>query len=226
MTDGLMTLDEEASPPGTTRRPSKELAEPAFAALLARLGDEGPTPEVVYERLRKRLVAYVRLHLPAQADELADLTLDRMARRLSEGTVVQNVYLYALGIGRLVVHEARSRLAREQSSLEQAAVLGQGAANEEPDTEALLAALKACLQGIGERGAALILAYYAGGEGAARIAQRRLLAEQMHLSINALRNRALRLREMLERCVRGKLGWRDGSPLPDTSDEGSEGPGT
>lgn len=221
-----MKLDEEERPPGTgPSRTRKELADQAFTALLARLASEGERPELVYERLRKRLVTYLRLHLPAEADALADLTLDRLARRLSEGICVENVYLYALGVARMVVYEARARFSRERSSLEQAAVLDQGYSDQEA-AEALLGALQGCLEAIGRAGADLILAYYAGGDGVGRIEKRRLLAAQLDLSMNALRNRALRLRETLESCVRGKLDWRDGSQLPDTSDDGSEAPGT
>src|SRR5579871_770263 len=114
-----MTVDDEASSP-------LQPADAAFPALLARLGSDGEKPEVVYERLRARLITYFRLHLPAEANDLADRTLDRMARRIQEGTEVENVHSYALGVARLLVHEARTRYAREQKSiLEEAAVLEQ-----------------------------------------------------------------------------------------------------
>ena len=45
------------------------------------------------------------------------------------------------------------------------------------------------------------------------------IAERLGLSINALRNRAQRLRAALESCVREKLGRCDESPVMDTSDE-------
>jgi DNA-directed RNA polymerase specialized sigma24 family protein len=220
-----MTPHDEAGPaPGSRSRQEKELAEAAFKALLARLGAEGERPEVTYERLRKRLITYFRLHVPAQADDLADLTLDRLARRILDGIFIQNVYLYALGIARLVVHEAQARLAREQTNLAQAVLLEHGPDTEE-ETETVLAALQSCLERIGRSGAELILQYYAGGEGSARIEKRRTLAVQLGLSLNALRNRALRLRDLLERCTREKLGWRDANSFRNTPDDSSEAPG-
>jgi DNA-directed RNA polymerase specialized sigma24 family protein len=222
-----MTLDEEASPrPHLKRvRPVAGPENAAFLALLARLGSEGETAEAVYERLRRRLITYMRLHLPAEADDLADLTLDRMARRLHEGTSVQNVYSYGLGVARMVVHEARARYSREQQSIQEQAPLLEQSPTEEEESEAVLGALQGCLEQLGRTAADLILAYY-GGEGSARIEKRRRLAEELGLSINALRNRALRLREALERCTRKKLGWRDGSPRFATMDDGEEGGGS
>lgn len=203
-------------------RTAGDPADAAFLALLARLGSEGDTGEAVYERLRRRLITYMRLHLPAEADDLADRTLDRMARRLHEGTAVQNIYSYALGVARMLVLEARARHSREQRSLLEQAPLLEQSSPEEEDSEVVLAALQGCLEHLGPAAADLILAYY-GGEGATRIEKRRRLAEELGLSINALRNRALRLREALERCTRKKLGWRDGSPRFGTIKDGEEG---
>lgn len=222
-----MTVDEKAGLPPDIQRPraAGDPAEAAFLALLARLGSEGDRQETVYERLRQRLITYFRLHLPAEADDLADLTLDRMARRIHEGTSVQNVFSYALGVARMLVHEARARYSREQQSiLEQAAMLEQ-TPPEEDQFEAVLSALGSCLEQLGQAAADLILAYY-GGSGAARIEQRRKLAEERGLTVNALRNRALRLREALETCTRKKLGWRDESQGFATTDDGGEGSGS
>jgi DNA-directed RNA polymerase specialized sigma24 family protein len=222
-----MTLDEEASPPPRIERarPARDPADAVFLALIARLGSEGEKPEVVYERLRGRLITYLRLHLPAEADDLADLTLDRMARRIHEGTAVQSIYSYALGVARMLLHESRARHSREQQSiLEQAPLLEQSPPEEE-ESEVVLSALQGCLQHLGQAAADLILAYY-GGEGSERIGKRRRLAEELGLSSNALRNRALRLREALERCTRQKLGWRDGSQRFGTIEDGDEGRGS
>jgi DNA-directed RNA polymerase specialized sigma24 family protein len=204
-----------------------------FAALLQFLSRQGERGETVYERLRARLIAFLRMHLPAQADELADLTLDRLARRIHGGTAIQNVHSYALGIARLVLLEARARFQRDRSGFEEAAYLQQTEAGavdtlnpdrEALDREAIDAALSGCLERLGSAASALILEYYANS-GATRIEARRLLAERLGLSINALRNRALRLRAALETCVREKLGPRDESAVRNTSVKSSEDSG-
>lgn len=198
-----------------------------FAALLRHLSQGSEPGEAVYEKLRMRLIAFLRLHLPAEADELADLTLDRLAQRVASGTAIQNVHSYALGIARMVVFEARARFAREQSSVEEAAYLQQALTPDPdtagPDPEATDAALRGCLEKLGAPAAELILEYYVDS-GSNRIEARRRLAQRLGLSLNALRNRALRVRAALEACVREKLALRDGRRPKDTSDEPSEAP--
>jgi DNA-directed RNA polymerase specialized sigma24 family protein len=198
-----------------------------FQALLRQLSQGSEPGEAVYEKLRARLIAFLRLHLPAEADALADLTLDRLAQRIHSGTAIQNVYSYALGIARMVVFEARARFSREQSSVEEAAYLQQALTSEldtaGPDPEAMDAALRGCLERLGAPAAELILEYYVDS-GANRIEARRRLAQRLGLSINALRNRALRVRAALEACVREKLPLRDGWGPADTSDEPSKAP--
>ena len=173
----------------------------AFAALLARLRTDGDDAQA-YEALRRRLIQYFRLHLPAEAEELADISLDRLARKIHEGTEVASVPSYTLGIARMVLHEAHARGARRHlAELDPTLVPDAGASDDAIAAEATLAALAECLDAAGTPSRRLILAYY-GFDGAARIAARRTLAEECGISLNALRNRALRLRDALEVCVR------------------------
>jgi len=171
--------------------------------LLERLGVTGDVaPE--YERLRSRLVVYFRLRFPADAEALADEAIDRLTRRLSEGTPVQNLAAYALGIARLIVLETNARQRKERDAAREALLQAE---LQEPEAEpdAALAALKACLEGLGTDAASLILEYYAADQGASRIERRQRLAERAGLSLNALRNRALRIRLSLESCVQARL---------------------
>jgi DNA-directed RNA polymerase specialized sigma24 family protein len=177
-----------------------------FEALMRRLRSEGGDG-LAYETLRRRLIRFFRLHVPAEADDLADVALDRLARRLHDGTEVASVPSYALGIARMVLHEAHARGARRRVAEADPTLAPQaddaelGAAN-----EAVLAALSSCLDEAGAPARALILDYYRA-DGAERIAIRQRLAVDLSISLNALRNRALRLREILEDCVRRRMNW-------------------
>ena len=173
-------------------------------ALLARLaadGDEG----VGYETLRRRLIRFFDVYVPADADELADVALDRVARRIHEGVEVASVLSYTLGVARMVLHEARARAARRRVAEIDPTLLPDDENTESRDIEVALAALSHCLDAAGGDGRTLILEYY-GADGASRIALRQRLAHERGISLNALRNRALRLREALEDCVRRRLG--------------------
>lgn len=179
----------------------------AFAALLRRLrGDEDAG--IAYEALRRRLIRYFRLHVPAEADELSDTTLDRLARRVDEGVEVANVPLYALGIARLVLLEARARYARQQLAEADPTAWPEEDSDAEETTQLqqrAVSALSACLDRVDTAARGMILDYYAA-DGSERISRRQHLANELGVSLNALRNRALRLRDALEDCIRTRLG--------------------
>lgn len=184
----------------------------AFRALLARLAQEPEGQGAAYETLRVRLIQFFRLHDPAHAETLADATLDRIARKVHAGTAVENLRLYALAVARHVLQEAQARARRERRMEHDPSL--QPDTDAAADTERLelaLAALRACADALGAQAATLIFAYY-GDEGTQRIRNRQRLAADLRTSVNALRNRALRMRETLERCVRRRLAGTDAAP--------------
>jgi DNA-directed RNA polymerase specialized sigma24 family protein len=158
--------------------------------------------------LHFRLVTYFRIRFPAEAEALADETIDRLARRLQDGTPVKNLAAYALGIARFVVLETNARQRKERDAARemlQRMELGP----DEPDP--LLLLLRRCLSGFDADSAQLIMNYYALDPGIDRIEQRRKLARRLGMSRNALRNRALRIRIALEKRLRAQLA-QDGGP--------------
>lgn len=176
----------------------------AFAALLARLRADGAAGSG-YESLRRRLIRYFRLHDPARAEELVDVVFERLARKIHVGTEIASVPLYALGIARMVLRETRAQDARRRAAETDPTFPAEPDPAETAQREAVAAALGTCLDEAGTASRGLILAYYAA-DGAARIAIRQRLADEAAISLNALRNRALRLRSALEDCVRHRLG--------------------
>jgi len=182
--------------------PAAPLSE-SFQILLGRLAGGG-AGALGYERLRMRLVAFFRIRFPAQAEALADQSLDRLARRLADGTSVDSPESYALGIARLLVLEEANRQSKEQRvAFEAMRELEWSGPDEDPDPA--VPALRACLESLSPETARFILEYYAADDGAGRIERRRRLAEVSGVTLNALRNRALRIRLALEKCVRVRL---------------------
>jgi DNA-directed RNA polymerase specialized sigma24 family protein len=183
-----------------------------FEALLARLDPVEDTAALLYEDLRQRLIRYFRWERSAAPEDLADEVLNRVARKLEAGEVVEGVQRYAAGVARVLMKESLTRARRQELALKKRV---------EPDIEPpvdpdALACLETCLGSLGPEQARLILRYYAGS-GSAHIVVRREIAEELGLEINALRNRALRIRERLEDCVRRCLGRnRDALPVQDT----------
>ncbi len=138
----------------------------ALAALLQRLQRDGE-PGAAYEALRRRLLRFFRLHAPAQAEELADIALDRLARRLDEGVEVARVASYVLGIARLVALEARAKERRHQHAEDgdDWPAEDEASVQERAQDERDAAALSACLEEAGAQARELILDYY-GADGA------------------------------------------------------------
>jgi DNA-directed RNA polymerase specialized sigma24 family protein len=174
-----------------------------FAALLAALDADPERAGELYEQLRRKLVSLFMWRGSATPDELADETLDRLARKIDEGEVVRNVPHYVGGIARLVWLESLKAEARERSALEE---LG-GASRVDPAHEesARAVCFESCLANLPAESRALILDYYRE-EKTAKIALRKQLAEKLGTPPNALRIRAHRIRVQLETCVADCLG--------------------
>ncbi len=210
----------DSSPRDATAR--WQLDEDALRALL-RMLDVDPTRAAhEYERLRARLARYFSLHGVPHALEATDEAFNRIARRLSEGESVLNVEAYLAGIARLVMLEERRKLERERAALVR--LVGPEAKeapapdDPSPPEEVLRAAFEAGLAEL-PRDAREMLADYYRGDGGERMRAREAMARRLGLSIHALRNRMLRLRQRLERTVHRQLDAeaRDVAPRADTN---------
>lgn len=172
----------------------------AFATLLARLGPDADQAGSAYEHLRRALVSFFSWRGAATPQECADVTLDRLAARLEDGIVVEDLPRFARGIARLVLLEHWRRPDARGVALEGAAA-GLWAESEAPGDDALADCLNRCLGELPPDARKLIVDYYAG-EGRSRIDMRRRMARALGVSESALRSRAQRLRDQLERCIR------------------------
>ena len=135
---------------------------------------------------------------------LADEVLDRVARKLSEGTAIDRIDFYTVGVARFVLRERQAATQREQQAQRQIAYLQPQTIQEEPSPERSPEALTKCLERLPHQDRTMILQYY-GADGTVRIRARQKLAEELQISLNALHNRALRLRKQLELCVESGL---------------------
>ena len=184
------------------------LSHEALDRLLEALGSDRDAASVEYEALRRRLIHFFDWRGSLTPDVLADQTLDRVARKLQEGEVVEDVGGYVFGVARYVLYESHRRDARERTALE--AVGRAGTPVEQPDAADLRAqCLNTCLDELPEEGRRLIVEYYEGVN-RTRLAERKALAARLGLTYSALRSRAHRLRGALEiclrKCVDGKKG--------------------
>lgn len=186
---------------------SKELhsaiPKDALNQLLRRLHPDPSEAAEQYLRLRYKLVGYFEFERYANADDLADEVLDRLARRLSAGDDVEHLGAFALGVARLVAREARQHEVEAGRKLQEFVRVSAGASLVKD--ESALNCLDGCLGRLAPESRAFILAYYSGDR-SERIENRRRLAAGLGVDPAALRNRALRLRAHLEKCLKGCLG--------------------
>ena len=179
----------------------------AFQRLLAVLGDDHHQAALRYEGIRTRLIKYFAWERCPYPEEHADEVFDRVARRIAEGESLANPEAYFRGVARLLVKEIGADLRRRSQVLDE---IGRAAARpvairDSEDHEAHC--LETCLDRLPAESRGFILRYYEGDK-QTRIAGRKALALQLGIPLNALRNRALRLRGNLERCVRQYLERR------------------
>jgi DNA-directed RNA polymerase specialized sigma24 family protein len=184
----------------------------AFASLLTRLGPDAERAGSAYEHLRRALVSFFAWRGAATPEECADETLDRLATRLDEGVVVEDVPRFARGIARLVLLEHWRRPDARGVPLEGGS--SRHLIAEPPAEDTLAECLSRCLGELAPDGRILILEYY-GAEGRSRIDTRKRLAQALGISESALRNRAQRLRDNLEICItRGLAAAGSRPPRP------------
>lgn len=180
----------ESDPEISHGRKRWELDSQGWETLLAALAGDRDVAGQKYEELRRRLTdlfAWEKCELP---DQLADEALNRLARKLAEGVSIPHLDRYAFGIARFLIQEdLRARRGRQAALRE--------LPNQTPGRPAIaVAALEECLAGLSDVNRGLIERYYAEDRGA--------LARDLGISVNALRNRAMRIRDELFQCVSRK----------------------
>ena len=186
------------------------LTQGAFERLLGWLGEDSEPGGECYLEMRQRLVLYFDRKNCLSPDELADETLNRVARRLEEeGAIISDAPAhYCYIVARLVFLESLRERPRqepldERLSAHSAASVAASpeASEEEKEKEQRWACLERCIGNLEPDDRELIVNYYRGEE-RAKIENRRAMAAKLGATMNALSIRACRLRDKLEACMR------------------------
>lgn len=195
----MNSLESDDDPSHVRRRTRWRLTPDAFACLLERLDPDPQRAGEEYERLRRALLAFFRGRGCEQCEELSDETLDRAARRLADGVVIESPARFVHGVALHVWQETWRR--RPAQPLKAARLpAARPLANDEPEDECLAR----CLARLPTADRELILDYYAFDK-REKIDHRAHLARKLGLALTGLRTRAHRIRAALEVCVRACL---------------------
>jgi DNA-directed RNA polymerase specialized sigma24 family protein len=177
------------------------LTQEAFDTLLSRFSTDRDKAALEYEITRRKLVRFFQARSVETADEYADETINRVARRISEGQHVQNLGSYFYGVARMLFLEWLKERERAPLALDDAPQSLKQEAPEREEPDVLLTCFDRCLESLAPETRQLIIDYYQE-ERRAKIELRRKLADRLHIPLNALRIRAHRIRVHLESCVR------------------------
>ena len=179
----------------------------AFDSLLLSFDSDREHAGRVYENLRRKLLEFFEARGSHTPDEHADETFDRVMRRIIEGEKIENPAGYCYGVAKFVWMEASRSRAKEPVEIDErvlsaTAVNGDGADAEAArlTVEQRLDCLEKCLDHLADETRHFIVEYYREENGI-KIEQRKLLAESLNTSLNALRLRASRLRRELAKCT-------------------------
>lgn len=167
-------------------------------ALLAALDPDRERAGQQYETIRRKLMRLFEWRGCDAPEDLADETINRVARRMAEGVELRSAdpYGYFCGVAHLVYKEVMRRSARERSVLESGD--WNPPAEEEPSSDLRLECLRHCLSQLSEDQRRLVLVYHQEDN---HIQSRRALSQELRIPMNALRIRVHRLRRRLEECV-------------------------
>jgi DNA-directed RNA polymerase specialized sigma24 family protein len=169
------------------------LEQEEFDQLLSWLDPDPQRAGLTYEKIRWRIVAILASRGCACAEELADETIDRVARRVVDiqDSYVGDKAIYFLGVMNNVHHEYLKRPVMPRLP------------KRDDDAEAkekTHQCLERCLDKLTTNSRQMIERYYAEDK-QAKIDLRKRIAAEFGISPNTLRLRALRIREKLQTCI-------------------------
>lgn len=172
-----------------------------FDKLMQLLAADREQAALEYRRLHERLTRFFDWNGGEDPLALADQTMDRIGNRLEKNDEgpIQNVSAFALGVARhLLQEDARQRKKAAEAGAHWTSS-GQSSSNNEDEKERMDEALLHCLAQLPLDRRQLIESYYVHKGNKARSHQQ--LAVEYGITVNALRTRALRVRQELERAI-------------------------
>ena len=171
-----------------------DTTQEGFDRLLGWLDHDRDQAGKKYEVIRHRLIKMFTCRSCGEPEDLADETITRVTAKVPE--VAPNYegdpILYFFGVARKVHHEY---LRRQNRSVQPPIIV------DDTKDERLYECLDQCIDRVPDKSRSLVLRYYAS-EKKAKIKDRKTLADELGVGVNALRIRAHRIRLLLRECVK------------------------
>ncbi|HEV8189633.1 MAG TPA: sigma-70 family RNA polymerase sigma factor [Pyrinomonadaceae bacterium] len=168
------------------------LSQEAFDALLDWLDSDREQAGIKYEQIRSRLIVFFAGRGCINAEDLADETINRVTSKVNE---IQKEFdgdpaLYFYGVAKWVYTEYLRRKTPQSQS----------APIDSARAELEFRCLERCVARLSEEDRALLLKDY-GAKGQTQAERRKALADELGITLNALRIRVFRIRTGLKVCI-------------------------
>ena len=176
------------------------LSQEDFDELLDWLDSDREQAGIKYEQIRSSLIKIFTGRGCLDAEELADETINRVTRKIKDikGEFRGDPALYFFGVAKMLLLEYMRRKPPQPPP-------------PPPDAgraELEYRCLERCIERLSEEDRALLLREY-GAKGRTQAERRKALADELGISLNALRIRVYRIRvalkECIEKCIQGSL---------------------
>ena len=174
-----------------------DLTQAQFDSLLGWLDADREAAALKYERIQLRMTRIFACRGCSEAESLADETIDRVAAKVDWliANYVGDPTLYFYGVAQNVFREYLRRKPRTDPL--------SGSASEaakSDDDERSYVCLDNCMEHLPRENTSLVMKYYEG-EKQTKISNRKRLADDLGITLDALRIRAYRIRGELRKCV-------------------------
>jgi DNA-directed RNA polymerase specialized sigma24 family protein len=187
------------------------LTPEAFERLLSSFDSDRERAGEKYENTRRKLSEFFEARGSHAPDEHADETINRVARKISEGETIENLNSYCYGVAKFLWLEAARRRAKEPIALDDDRAHPATSVADEEEQEQMrqkrerrLACFEECLSKLPDETRVFIVEYYREENGL-KIQQRKQQAARLNTTLNAMRLRASRLRRELGACIESCL---------------------
>ena len=173
----------------------KPPTQEAFDRLLEWLDPDREQAGKKYQKIQERLILIFSNHGCADPEKLADETIDRVTEKIDK--LLENYEgeptRYFCGVARNILKEDLKRRNTHEPLAEHQQI-------ETNDDQTKYDCLDKCMAELPPQSQSVILAYYEE-QGLAKIRRRKKLAEELGITVTALRLRVFHMRTQLSRCV-------------------------
>ena len=187
------------------------LTQDSFDHLLAWLDPDRDRAGRKYEDIRQRLIKIFVCRGCAQAEELADETINRVVRKVPDiaADYQGDPALYFYGVAQKIQFEYNRRDWPQTAARDiDTQTVPAPAFTPTADDDRAFECLEGCLDQLAEENRRLVVEYYQE-EKRSKIDYRKRLAAELGIAVNALRIRAHRIRRALQECVEHCVAARE-----------------